>query len=312
MSLIFSSGGGRLGNQLLNLIHLYAISYEYNIDVYKFNDNFIKSNKKLALIYKIDRDIITWKIVSNKKKIKSIEIFFYKIFLRFSHLYFFFIPNFISYKIGSKKNLPKFIIGEDLAKGFSVVKLIKKAEKNNIIIAGWGLRYWDIVLKHKNLISKSLRLGFCQIKNYKKKIEKDYLFVHIRRSDFLDVDEFKDLNFSDQIWLKSIINICNFESISKVVIFSDSNIDSLISLLKNERINVSIANSSNRENISFIEQFVYYLSHAKAVVCNASTLVLSISFLYQETIYLPSVNEDYQNVLLNDAHQTYPALLNWN
>ena len=33
MALIFSSGGGRLGNQVLNLIHLMALTFEYDIDV---------------------------------------------------------------------------------------------------------------------------------------------------------------------------------------------------------------------------------------------------------------------------------------
>lgn len=312
MSLIFSSGGGRLGNQLLNLIHLYAISCEYDIDVYKINDIFIKSIKKSSLIYKIDRKNITWEIVYKDSEIKNIERFFYKVFVRLFHLYFWITPNGISYKIGSKRNLPKFIIGEDLDKVFYKVKLLKEAEKKNIILSGWGLRYWDLVLKHKNLITKNLRLGFSQTKNNEKIIENDYLFVHIRRSDFLNVDEFKDLNFSDQIWIKSIINICNFESMRKVIIFSDSNIDSIISFLKNYKIDVFIANSLNGESISFLELFVYYLSHAKAVVCNASTLVMSVSFLYHEYVYLPSVSENYQNVSLNNAHCSYPTLLNWN
>ena len=52
MSLIFSSGGGRLGNQLLNLIHLYAISYEYEFEVYKIkgllidDDDFFTEEQK--------------------------------------------------------------------------------------------------------------------------------------------------------------------------------------------------------------------------------------------------------------------------
>ena len=39
MSFIFASGGGRLGNQLINIIHLTAISIEKQIKIYKLNDN---------------------------------------------------------------------------------------------------------------------------------------------------------------------------------------------------------------------------------------------------------------------------------
>ncbi len=39
MALIFSSGGGRLGNQILNLIHLMALVFEHNISAYKISDN---------------------------------------------------------------------------------------------------------------------------------------------------------------------------------------------------------------------------------------------------------------------------------
>ena len=213
MSLIFSSGGGRLGNQLLNLIHLYAISYEYDIEVYKINDIFIKSNKKRSLLYKVDRNEVTWKIISNELEKKNIEIFFYKVFIRFLHLFFYITPNGITYKIGSKKNIPKFIVGQNLENSFNRFKLIKEAENHNIILAGWGLRYWDLVLKHKKLITKNLRLGLSKIKNCERKLENDYLFVHIRRSDFLNIDEYKDLNFSDEIWLKSIIMMIIFLSI---------------------------------------------------------------------------------------------------
>ena len=34
---------------------------------------------------------------------------------------------------------------------------------------------------------------FLPIKCNKKKIKNDYLFVHIRRSDFLEIQEFKEL-----------------------------------------------------------------------------------------------------------------------
>ena len=311
MSLIFSSGGGRLGNQLLNLIHLTALSYEYNIKVYKISDLFITS-KKNSLFFEISRNYVNWKLVYDFSKIKKSKIFILKIFIRLIHICYYFLPNKISYKLGSKNNIPKFIIGKSLEKDFSIIKLIREAKNNDVVLSGWGFREWDLVLKHKKSIINNFYIGLSPIINLDKKIENNYLFVHIRRSDFLEEEEFRDLNFSDEIWLKSIIKICQFESIQSVVIFSDSNInDFMVSSLKSKNINVYIKNSGNL-NSYFLESFIYYLSKAKSVVCNASTLVLGISFLFHQKIYLPSISKNFQNIIINDAHYTYPTRLNWN
>ena len=90
------------------------------------------------------------------------------------------------------------------------------------------MRDWNLVLKHKKSIVRNLYEGFLPIIDFSKKIVGDYLFVHIRRSDFLEISEFKELNFSDEVWLNSIIKVCNIESIKNVVIFSDSNISNFI------------------------------------------------------------------------------------
>ena len=71
MALIFSSGGGRLGNQLLNLIHLQAFLFEYDVDIFKVNDCFIISKEK-SFIYKLDKNRINWRIVSDYSKTTKI------------------------------------------------------------------------------------------------------------------------------------------------------------------------------------------------------------------------------------------------
>ena len=108
MSLIFSSGGGRLGNQSLNLIHLTAISFEYNINVYKISDLFICGKNK-SLLFKIQKNNVNWQIVDDHFEITKIDKLFLKLFIRIIHFYFYFSPNCISYRIGLKNNLPKFI-----------------------------------------------------------------------------------------------------------------------------------------------------------------------------------------------------------
>ncbi len=194
---------------------------------------------------------------------------------------------------------------------FLKLNFSKKLEKKNIVLSGWGFRDWDLVLKHKDSIIKNFKKGFSPLTDIKKKIDEEYLLVHIRRSDFLEVNEFQELNFTDEIWLKSILKVCEVEAIKKIIIFSDSCIDNIIlSLLKNNKIDISKIDPYN--NFSFEELFIYYLYNAKSVICNASTLVLSISFIFHKNVYLPSKSNDFQYVLLDNAHDSYPTLLNWN
>ena len=311
MTLIFSSGGGRLGNQLLNLIHLSAISYENNFDVYKISDFFI-TGKNRSFIFRIEKNKINWEIVLNYSEKTTSEKYFLKIFIRLLHFYYFISPNKTSYKLGSKKNLPKFLFGKCLKSDFSKFEFFNEAKEKGIVISGWGLRDWDLVLKHKKLIIENFNYGFSSLIKIKKTIDEDYLFVHIRRSDFLEVFEFQELNFTDEIWTKSIEKVCEIESIRKIIIFSDSCIDNImLSLIKNKNFEVSRIDSKN-SNFSFLELFIYYLCNAKSVICNASTLVLSMSFIYHKNVYLPSNLNDYQYVLLDNAHDSYPTSLNWN
>ena len=247
MSLIFSSGGGRLGNQLLNLIHLSAISFEYNINVYKISDLFI-TGKNRSFIFRIKENQVNWEIVSSYSEKRKRKKYFLKIFIRLIHLYYFLSPNKISYKLGSKENLPKFLFGKSLKSGFSKIKFFREARKKNIVLSGWGFRDWDLVLKHKESIIKNFKKGFSPLTNIKKKINEEYLFVHIRRSDFLEVNEFQELNFTDEIWLKSILKVCEVEAIKKIIIFSDSCIDNIIlSLHKNDKIDVSKIDTDNNK-----------------------------------------------------------------
>ena len=180
-------------------------------------------------------------------------------------------------------------------------------------MSGWGLRDWDLVIKHKDLIIKNLSKAIFPLIDSRVKVDHDFLFVHIRRSDFLKIREFKELNFFDDIWLKSIIKVCQNESLKRVVIFSDSQIDlSFISKLESHNIEVLLADNEITKDISFLDLFVNYLYSAKSVICNASTLVLSLSFMFHEKIYLPSKSTHFQQISLNNAHKFHPVSLNWN
>lgn len=308
MALFFSSGGGRLGNQILNLIHLMALSYEYNIEVFKISDLFIQSKDK-SLVFQIKKDNINWKLIKNIENKFTYKLFL-KCFIILIHLYFNILHNKRSYKIGFNKNYPRFVVGKKLGFNFSILTFLKESKIYDVAITGWGLRDWNLVEKHKKLIIKNLvKLfeDFVQIKELK---ANDYLLVHIRRTDFLDVDSLKKLNFSNKLWLKSILEFCNKYSIKEVVIFSDEEINNfLINSLKMNRIKVIVPEISDTSN--FLELFFNYISNASSVMCNSSTLTLSISFLFHKYIYLPSENAPFQRIPIKDAHKSFPTHFNW-
>ena len=311
MALFFSSGGGRLGNQILNLIHLIAISLEYDIDVIKINDPYLIANDG-SLMFKINENKSTWSLDNRPSNQKIFSKLFLKFFIRLIHIFFYLTPKFRSYKIGSKNNYPKLILAKNLGENFSLIKLKKESKKYNVVLSGWGLRDWDMVLKHKATISKKLIFGFKEFiydDNFK---FNDYLFVHIRRGDFLDDPYFKDLHYEDEVWIKSIKKLCNKKKISKVVIFSDFNINKFfLSSLESASLKVFLP-EIYFGNSNFLKLFFSYLHRGSFILCNSSSLVLSIAFLNHDKIYLPSKEKDYDQILLNEAHNTFPTALNWN
>ncbi len=310
MSLFFTSGGGRLGNQLLNIIHLMALSYEHNIRVFKLNDLYISSDRGKTF-FEVNAYKGNWKISKDNKNFEFfLKKLFLNIFLRVFHFYFFVNPLFKSYKIGSKKARPRFLIGKDIGFDFNLDKIIYESKKTNISISGWGLRDWNLVFKYKDKISSELR-NICLKDNNQRNIgKKKSLFVHIRRSDFLDISDYKALNFSDEIWMKSILNICYKHSINKVIIFSDANIpNSIIKSLENKNISVIKPLENLKEN--FINLFINHLLNAEYILCNSSSLTLSFAFISHDFIYLPSHIDKYQKIYLKDAHKTFPSSINW-
>ena len=289
-----------------------AISYEYNINVEKINDTYINS-KDFSLKFKIDRNKINWLIVKDSGKYIYMHKLIIKIYIRYIHFIYFILPSSRSYKIGSKNNRPKFILGNNYSgNNFSSSNLVEKGKKFNIVLSGWGLRDWDLVLKHKKLIARNLIRSLDSFIFKKGNLEvSDYLLLHIRRTDFLEVDEFKHINFTDKIWLNAILKLCSISSLKKVIIFSDSIIS--LNLINNLRSNgIEITIPVEKESKTFLDLFISYVSKASLVMCNASTLTLAISFLFHKNIYLPCSKDNFQKINLMEAHHTFPTSINWN
>ena len=235
-----------------------------------------------------------------------------KFYVILVHAYYHFNPFCKSYIIGSLNCHPKFLLGKHLGKKFSRSDILKEASISNIVLSGWGLRDWELVFRYRNIITKELIKVVDEFISLKKnlKIEK-FLFLHIRRTDFLTVEQFRDINFSDNNWVNAIKKLCFEEGIRKVIIFSDSDISNqFIENLQIDGIKTDIPIENSKG--TFLELFISYISKASFVMCNASTLSLSMSFLFHEEIYLPTFKKDFQKINIREAHLKYPTCLNWN
>ena len=311
MALLFSSGGGRLGNQLLNYIHLKAISLGHKLNVEKINDSYLRS-KGISLKFKIESNLVNWRISNNSQKKNLFYELLIKLYVILVHSYYHINPFYKSYIIGSFNCHPKFLLGKHLGNKFSSSDILEEASIHNIVLSGWGLRDWELVFRYRNLITKQLLKVVDEFISLEKNlILEKFLFLHIRRTDFLAVEQFRDINFSDNNWVIAIKKLCFEKGIRKVIIFSDSKISNqFIENLQIDGIKIDIPLENSKQ--TFLELFIYYISKASFVMCNASTLSLSMSFLFHEEIYLPTFKKDFQKINIREAHLKYPTCLNWN
>ena len=115
---------------------------------------------------------------------------------------------------------------------------------------------------------------------------KNSYFCISEEQDFLTVEQFRDINFSDNNWVNAIKKTLFEEGIRKVIIFSDSDISNqFIENLQIDGIKTDIPIENSKGD--FFRTFISYISKA-SFLCNASTLSLSMSFLFHEEIYLPT------------------------
>ena len=267
----------------------------------------------ISLLFEIQKNKINWKIIKGIHNHNLFNLLFLRLYIRLIHLLFHILPNKRSYKIGYISTLPKFIVGKYLKHKYSLSKFINEARSSNIIVSGWGLRDWELVLKHKKKIKKNILKGLKKSKFKKDFLDQRFIVVHIRRTDFLRVKEFESLNFSDKTWLNSILKICSISSINRVIIFSDELVtNSFLTSLETNGINVILPENTKGNKEDFLDLFVNYISKASIVISNSSTLALGISFLFHDYIYMPSKKFDFQKIKIDKAHTLRPTSLTWN
>lgn len=315
MTIIFASGGGRIGNQFINLIHLTAFSISNNTNIYKINDNyFINKNSFPYLFFKVDSKKNRWQI--HKKSdiyfLKSLKNLIFRISVRLLHFIFYFIPFAYSYKYGDRFSRVNFLKADEIDN--DGLKLIFSNSKNRlIIISGWGIRDWDLVYKNINKIKKNFafNLSFYVHENILNKKDFSFLFVHIRNGDFAKFDYFKDnFVYKEDVWINSINAVCQNENLQNVVLFTDDYpIQSIVSELSTKGLNILNPEIDNR--INFIDLFITYASKSRAILCNSSTFSLSLAFIYHQYVYSPDEKKKFIKSSTMKLNQTEPFCFNW-
>lgn len=312
MSFIFASGGGRLGNQLLNVIHLTAISIEKQIKLYKITDNYITPINSYKYFICIEENHSNWEIPHEKNSnhfLRRINNFKYRFFVRLLHFLFYILPNKESLKL--KYNSLNFLLAEEIYPEEDLMSLFLLSREKDIIFSGWGLRNWNLVIKHKNKIKEifSEKLLFKR-NNISKRYSNKFLLVHIRNSDFAKYSPFNKLVYDHKIWSKAIAKVCDKENIAKVKIYTDDfDVELLVTSLKKLSLEVLIPSYKNYDE--FLDKFIIDSKISKSILCNSSSLSLALAFTFHDYVYSPDKKEIFKLTHINDLQNTIPHSINW-
>ena len=217
--IIFTHGGGRFGNQLINYIHLSAFGIENkNISIKQSSLNeylfpkyeeFIVSNGKIHIL----------SIIESKQKGKFINILIRALKNSKIRLMHFFAHYFLTYKsliIGANENNIGYLLGtktQNLALDKEFLGLLG----NKTLIAGWGIRNWQLVNKWKETISQNL---VSTLKKENSDASNYSIGVHIRGTDFISHAD-GSLYFDGKDWINALKIIEKKLDVKNVIIMSD-------------------------------------------------------------------------------------------
>lgn len=200
-TLIFTHGGGRLGNQLINFAHLYSFWLEYKSEIDVINMGFWPYADLFELTYKNPSCVFSL----SGNKYKSYELLndiyngplnknrrYLNQFLRLIHFWYCLSPSAQSIRKGEVPNFLKYLTGKtrqdfDLDSTSSVA-LIKSRKKS--AVAGWPVRSWRLFEKYKDVIKEDLQFSReykSAANDYISKLRKDADFVigvFIRQGDY--------------------------------------------------------------------------------------------------------------------------------
>jgi len=268
--IIFSHGGGRLGNQLINMSHLYAffLEHEDEFDIinmafwpyahlFEFSiDNracLFSSNNHKHFSYLLLNDLFRKIMNENRRRLNP--------FIRLIHLYYSFSPFKQSILKGIAPNFLKYINGKttpefDLSSDLSLQYLRRK---NSSVIAGWPVRCWDLFEKHEEQIRNFLQFAkkYTSISDlFFSKLRISYnkvIGVFIRRGDYKIWCEGK--YFFDYSFYKRIMS-------EAAAFYSDKNVcfiiasDDPVDTAEFNPLNVFLTTGSITMGGSFVESLI--------------------------------------------------------
>lgn len=276
MALFFLSGGGRYGNQLVNTYHLLAISIEYELTVYKLNDFYLinKENAWPFINININKKY-NWEI-NVKEKSFFMKYFinnFSKLLIFFFHLIFFLIPNFKSFKFIPLKQYEKFTLAKNIELNIYMQRFIDFCANKKVAFSGYGLRDYNLLSKHKYKITNYMtkNLDGSLVIDELAQISEEFLLVHIRRTDFLKIDFYSKVKFSNLEWINSIIKLAKDKNLNNVVLFSDDSLD--ISFIRELEIhNIKVIFPEEKYDIHFVKLFYNFIKKSK--ICSLQRIFI--------------------------------------
>ena len=217
--IIFTHGGGRFGNQLLNYIHLSAFGLEYDSVSIKQNslNEYLVSQEITYIVSK--GKICHLAIVDNKRQSKPAMIFSRIIKnskIRIRHFFIHYFTKNKSLIIGESGNNIGYLSGEKYK-----VLILNSEFFNSLnektLLAGWNIRNWELVNKWRETISKNLLNTLKQ----KDSITNNYsIGVHIRGNDFKTHAD-GVLYFNNDEWMEAIKIIEKKLKVKNIIIMSD-------------------------------------------------------------------------------------------
>ena len=307
--IIFTHGGGRLGNQLLNYIHLTAFGLEHKRVSIKLNslNDYLSSGEKRFIVSNGKIDLLTK--VNSKKKNRLMRVFsriMKNSKIRIWHFFVHYFTNNKSLIIGESGNNIGYLSGEkykDLVLSCDFFDSLNE----NTLLAGWNIRNWDLVNKWRDIISKNL------IDSLKQKDSRNRSYsigVHIRGNDFKTHAD-GQLYFDNDKWIEAIKIIEKKLNVKNIIIMSDEVHDWNNILMDNS--NWTLSSGSYGQDSDMFHSFSDLLK-SDIILTAGSTFALMAAWISNaKVIDVSSVERDVPINLMefNEWSKHNNFLINW-
>lgn len=301
--IVFTHGGGRLGNQLINMAHLYSFSLEYknefdiiNMGFWPYSDLFcltennpvcfLSSSKKISSSYLLLNTIYSQTMNRNRRVLNQ--------FLRLIHLYYKMAPGRQSIIKGEPPNYLKYLHGIEFQNlnldSTDSVGLLK--QKSCTALAGWPIRCWDLFRKNESAVREGLKfskkytdVAERYIANLRCKYDK-VIGVFIRQGDYKSWFDGK-YYFETSVYKKMMREAADFYAGEKVCFVIAS--DDLQSADEFKDMNGYLTTGSIAMGGHFVESLAE-LSLCDLIISPPSTFSIWAAFSEQKPI-LPLISE---------------------